>query len=513
MKEKQVNLVDLLVDVLLNWRRIIICMLVGAVLFGVFGYLRAYQASNAKVKNAKEQLEIEKMESYNNQTSEIEWTGDVTFQEFLEVNMTDQQIRSVKYVISQEKILEDTLLYQEQSIMMKLDPNNVNRSELTFYVSSDDLQRSHDIEKAYEDIVRSGETIEYIAQKINSEAININEGISLGRSTSGMLEDTNTFRIVIIHYNKSDCLTMAQAFIELINKKHDDLVDILGPHEITAVNQSFAIVTDPSVLKHQKSYLGDIDSLQNTIVNNKAKFSAAEWDYYDFLVNGELTGLSSEKIVLSKTEEEIEREQRIQSLENVISNGVSANLSIRHVFLGMILAAVLYSFVVFVVFILNTKLRSTDCLQDLYNIPQLGLISQRERPKKPFDFIDNWILYLRNRNKRKFIHEDALKLAVVATKMAALRESFDEIYIIGCVLEGYALEVCETIQRELKKDKIQVNILNNVIYDAQAMWKLEKAKGVVLVELVGSTLYAEIAQELSLLDRQNIKVLGGIVVE
>ena len=84
---------------------------------------------------------------------------------------------------------------------------------------------------------------------------------------------------------------------------------------------------------------------------------------------------------------------------------------------------------------------------------------------------------------------------------------------MGCGLQGQSLTVCETIRETLGKDKIQVGIINNVLYDVQAMEKLESVKGVVLVEQAGETRYSEIAAELELLERQNIKVLGGIVVE
>ena len=45
------------------------------------------------------------------------------------------------------------------------------------------------------------------------------------------------------------------------------------------------------------------------------------------------------------------------------------------------------------------------------------------------------------------------------------------------------------------------------------MEKLGTAKGAVLVEKAGSTLYNEITGELELLKRQEIVVLGGITVE
>ena len=52
-----------------------------------------------------------------------------------------------------------------------------------------------------------------------------------------------------------------------------------------------------------------------------------------------------------------------------------------------------------------------------------------------------------------------------------------------------------------------------ILTDANFTEEVLHFKGVVLVEKVGSTLYTEIAQELELLQRQEIKVLGGIVVE
>ena len=55
--------------------------------------------------------------------------------------------------------------------------------------------------------------------------------------------------------------------------------------------------------------------------------------------------------------------------------------------------------------------------------------------------------------------------------------------------------------------------MDNVLYNAEMMEKVDAVSGVVLVEKGGSTLYNEIANELELLKRQEITVLGGIIVE
>lgn len=79
-------------------------------------------------------------------------------------------------------------------------------------------------------------------------------------------------------------------------------------------------------------------------------------------------------------------------------------------------------------------------------------------------------------------------------------------------MKNGSLKVCEQIKANLQKEGITVNILDNVIYDAEAMEKLDNASAAVLVENVSSTLYGEIAEEIALLKRQNIKALGGIIV-
>ena len=212
---------------------------------------------------------------------------------------------------------------------MHLDPNSVKRAEVTFYISSDDRQRSHDIEKVYEDIVRSGEAIAYIADKIGCEADEVVEGVSLNRGSSGMLEDTNTFRMSIVHYNESDCRRMVQAMIDFVEAKQEELERTMGTHQIMVINQSYAEVLDTAVLSHQRTYLNDIEALEDLVVKNKDSFTEEEWDYYDFLVNGKLTGLSEEMMEKKESEVQDDNDEKAdgdeESPRDIIERGVTVH--------------------------------------------------------------------------------------------------------------------------------------------------------------------------------------------
>ena len=60
MQEKEINLVDLMFEVLLRWRVIVVVMVIGAVVLGSFGYSRsrqAYQEQSAKVASLEQRLQ------------------------------------------------------------------------------------------------------------------------------------------------------------------------------------------------------------------------------------------------------------------------------------------------------------------------------------------------------------------------------------------------------------------------------------------------------------------------
>lgn len=65
----------------------------------------------------------------------------------------------------------------------------------------------------------------------------------------------------------------------------------------------------------------------------------------------------------------------------------------------------------------------------------------------------------------------------------------------------------------LEKESLAVHVLGDMLYNVEGMEKIRAAKGVVLVETEGVSLYAEIAREIEMLKRQGAGVIGGIIVE
>ncbi len=470
MREREISLVDMIFDILLRWRVIVIAMLIGAIVLGGFGYVssyRAYNAQVAEVEAAKKQVEEEMVE------------------------LKETQVHNIHSVLLYEKAYEDALAHMKEDVWMQAKSAQVFKTELTFKVSAATSERTNNIERVYEDAVVSGELKERLARVLKSTTAAVGDVYSFVRGTGSLAEGGDTFRVSVSHYEEAICEKLAQEVKDFVEEKSTAFQESLGSHEILVVNESVAELTDTDMWNYQNQYYKDLMNQKNNIDNMKAAFSLYERQYYDTLANGEFS----------------------DSTEDVPDVTVNPGLSLKYIILGMILGAFVLLFWYFMVYILNGKLRASDNLQDIYNIPQLGQIKGALAKKKLFGFVDNWIISLRDYNKRKFTQKEAIELATAAVKIAASKEGLDAVYMVGCDLKANALEVCEQMKAQLSKENICTEVLNNVLYDAQAMSDLEHAKGVVLLETVGSTLYSEIAQELELLKRQGIHVLGGILVE
>lgn len=506
MREREISLVDLIVEILFHWRMFIVWMLCGAVLLGGLSYVRTWRSANAQaaqVEEAKRQLEAGSVQE-DLEAIESTLLQKVTGQ------LTTLQRQNVEMVLAYEKWLG----CQEDSALLQIDANNVQQAEITFFISSESQERSCSIEAVYEDIVAGGELAQYVEDRLGISPY-ASEMISLQRDDQMRLEGTDSFSVKVnqwertdsfsvkvIHYDEQVCRDMAQAVIDFMVDKHDVLAKQLGEHEMKVVNSSFAVVYDTELAGSQQTLINSMITAQDTVIKRKNDFSDQEWQYYDVLTNGEITGLNSAVTVP-------------RDPSAIIARGVTVTpgISLKYVIFGIILAAFIYAFYLFVICVLNTKIRVTDNLRQLYAISQLGFVPAQNDRKKLFGFVDKWIDALRYRNKRKFTDEEALELAATAIKMAAERNEYQSVSLVGCDLKDRTLKVCEQIRDRLNHDHIQAVILNNVLYDASAMKGLENAQGVVLVEKAGSTLYTEIEQELELLKREKIQVLGGVIVE
>lgn len=504
MQERGFSLLDLIVEILLHWRVMFVAALIGGILFAGISYTQSLRDAEAQQEKLA-QLEAQKQSAAEEE--KVEWEGSI--QSLLEEQLTETQLSNVNNALIYEKLYEQKSRYWNESILMQMDPLNVPKTDLTFFVRSDDMERTYNIVKIYEDLLTSTSLFDYVTEKCNIE-FGINELITLELTSYGEPRGNDIIRLAVRYSDADMCQAMADSVVEYIEQGHGELEEILGSYEITLLSRSYECTMSNSILNQQKACVTEIINLQNSFLKLKTNFSDEEWQYYNYLAEGkvieetEAEALKGENVEVSGTTGENDA-----SVEQIIK----PSINMKYVFVGFVLFTFAYVFVICVAYIFGNKIRVVDNFQELCNIPQLGTILSTKQNKKFLGIVDRWILKLRYYNLRKFTPSEAISLVVTAIKIAAKKHNLNNVCLLGCSLSEEAMDVCEKIMEGLSKEEITVKILNNVIYDAEAMSNLEDVQSAVFVETVGTTMYREIEKEMELLNRQSIILLGGVIVE
>lgn len=489
MEEREINLFDLIADILAHWRSVLIAMIVGAVLLGAFGYVKSYKEFQ---NTQNEQVTVS--------TTQDETTREEKIKQMKE-SLGDDLLAGVDSVIVWENKYDLKEIYYKNSLYMQLDPLNVVQKELVYQIQVEDNSGGSKFGIVYGNVIKNVGLYDWIEQQTGMDAAYVAElisadvksGMTIADGTQVLLSDSNCVKIVIMQKDEESCENLADAVKEYLAMQQENLSQEIGNHELILLSETMGTVMNTGVLNSQTAYRDEISSLKATIAATKAGFTEEQKQYYNLLTQ-------NDSEIVDTTQDAAAESVTVQK----------PSISIKYVVLGAVIFAFVYAMILCLMYIFNGKLRASDELQNLYQIPQMGLIVKESKKKL---LPDQWVDNLRNHGKRKFTPAQSMELAVAAVKIAAVKNGLEHVCLMGCNLTEGADNVCESIKQALEKEQIAVTILDNVLYNAEAMEKLENEKGVVLVEKAGSTLYNEVAKEIELLTRQDIAVLGGIVVE
>lgn len=480
MQTKEIDLLDMIADILSHWRGLLIALVCGAALLGMYSYMNSFYTVQKEC--VQETVDQDKT-AVQKQLMQME------------ESMEGSKKAAVLITVEDEKEYEIKKTYFENSVYMKLNPLQVAQTELVYHIQTADVDQNMQSIMPYELLLNNVGLYEWVAGQTGIDASSAKELILLenvselkvqGATQKSVLEiGSDSLKVTILQADEDSCRQLTEAVKSYIS----DVTDL----ELALISETSGVVINKDVMSEQVEYGNELTSLQTAIETAKEGFTENQKQYYDLL-----------------TWEETETEQTVQEPKTEETTTVSPAVSKKYVVLGAVLFAFVYAMILAMGYIFNTKVRVSDELQQIYGIPQIGLVVKESGKKL---FLDKWIDSLRNYGKRKFTAEQSMKLAFAAIKIAVVKNGQNSICLIGCNMNAGAGKVCESLKAALEEEQIRVTVLDNVLYDAEAMEKVDAMQGAVLVEKAGSTLYNEINDELALLKRQEILVLGGIIVE
>lgn len=471
MEEREIDLLDMIADILSHWRGLLVALIIGAVLMGGFSYVKSYR--------------------------NIQSTPTV------EDSLSDSEKAAVLTTVDDEREYLYKDKYFQESVYMQLDPLDIVQTELVYRIQAEDEGLAQHLGTLYKNIVGGVGLYDWVEQQTGIDAAYAAELISVStnpeifvRNGANISTGSDNLKVTVIQKDEETCGQLAAAVSSYMEQQQKNLVKELGNHELILLSETSGKIISTDMMARQIDYGNQVSNLRSGIASAKAGFTADQQKYYDLLTWEEET-----------REAEMDQKDTTTEEEPVLA---SPSVSKKYVLLGAVLFAFVYAGILFLIYIFNSKIRVSDELQSLYHIPLIGVVVKNS--KKKF-ILDKWVDDLRYYGKRKFDAKQSMELAFAAVKIVAVKNKLNTICLMGCNLEAGAGSVCENLKTALEKEGVNVTVLDNVLYNAESMEKVEAMTGVVLVEKAGSTLYNEVANELALLKRQDITVLGGIIVE
>ena len=464
--EKELSLYDLMWKVLLGWRRWIIMGIVFAVLMSGLGYTR----SMATYQNILAQQQGENMPSMD--------------------GLTEQEMAQIEDIRRIERKMDEIRKYLDESVYMNLKSDNTYKLVLNYYVDTEYTfnyteENTADyvvaLTNTYKSYAVSGELAKIIKENL---ALEIEEGY-INELITAVSEGT-TFQVQVLFDNVEMLEQMAPVIEQAIQNQKETIETSIGTHKLYLVKNSISAYTDTEVNSEQK--------IQNDMI-------------YSYIVE-----LNAIKGALNSKQQEFLQasEQNVSGEMPVVA--VKPAFNVMYTIVGFMAGVFLACVWLIVEALFATKLQKAEDIAENYKIRMLGELTNPAKKKKIFAFVDNFMLKLKNRNKKQLTGEQQTRIICYNLELACKKASVDRIYFTGSEIEKIDQTLLAEIKKILSSAGIQVHTGENISYDAKSLKEMAEMGYVVFVEQVGLSIYKEIEKEIKLAKENMINILGSIVI-
>ncbi|TGY90898.1 hypothetical protein E5329_23705 [Petralouisia muris] len=460
--EREINLLELVWDVLFGWRQIVCCGIVFAVLISGVKYI----------------IDIKGYRPEQN--------GDIKQEEVELTTREKEQISNAQEII---KRLEEYQNYLDTSVAMQINPYEKHIIELQYYVKSDyTFNYTQDSQNDYTSSLVAL-YYNYIVGGEMSQAVI--EGADLSISQADISElwsvtwSGNTISIKITDPEKEKLERIAEIVKSQLEKKEIEFQQI-GSHELKLLGEAQNVVVDTATIDRKNVISNNIISMNTQL--NSLKMNMTEQQ-------------------LSILNSDLEEDSDSETVVNI-----TPSVSKRYILLGMVLGIVIVCIWIVCKAIFTVKLQNSGEIRTLYNVRLLGEITVQSSKKRFLSVIDEKLLAIKNRRKKKLTTEQQIKILSANIALSCKQRRIDCIYITGSEYENIDVETLNMLKDELYLQNIQVKEGGNIFYDAESLKQGTEIGNMLFVEQIGRSIYDEISNELNLAKEQNNYILGVAVL-
>ena len=179
-----------------------------------------------------------------------------------------------------EKSIEEQIAYNNDSILMKINPYDKKCVSGQFYIDSDyqimpelsyqNTDITSSVARAYQSLATTGELAKYINEHLENPIKEryLNELISVSYSGDSVLD------VKVVHIDIDSAREIYNLIIEYMNKKQVEFQKNIGAYTITLLNESESASVDLVLKESQVANIDSINTLKETLTEKKGSFEA-----------------------------------------------------------------------------------------------------------------------------------------------------------------------------------------------------------------------------------------------
>ena len=443
-KTVELSMKELLIVILRKWWIILICSALVASAFGIKTYVDRY--ANSDELNRRYQVN---MDAY------------------------DQEIRAkedtVQYLLNKRAAGE---VYNNNSILMQIDPFNVNAAHITIIVNA---QR------------QEGEIGNVSLDSINSTIVGVYssfvEGAPLVKLLSGIvsnvypesylkelitIEDTdnakkNLLTLTAIGNEAIDPVDILSALFSYLEEQQENVAKYTTPHQLVSLGVSASIESDTELAKTQ---------------SDKRK------------------SLADDSISIKTLEEELDKLRGSKPSAPSLIRG-----SIRSAAIALLISVIIIAFIIIVDYIVHIRIQTDEQIQS-----QLGIRYLTGGLYKKGKLFGRWGDKLSG--MERLASEKDIKALVYANIKEAACGKFDLVLVTGTVAQGVVDDLASELTQLCGEKRTQLVALRDVANNASAIETLEKTQAVIFVERIGESKLKKVYRGIERVRQSDKDIIG-----
>ncbi len=497
MEEMTISVKDLLLRILLKWRMILVWMLIGAVALDGVGYIRSARAA----RQAQEALKSPEDDEKQMLLAISEAEEKLSAREVAEVKT------AVGTYLAYRQDYQNALDYNTNSIRMQLDPNSVPTITVQYYIDNhyqavypviEARDTTSDIIASFASKVTNTTVCVRIVQELqwNIDSAYVQELISAYQSADDIMT------ISVMGQDEEACEKMMAIIQQVVENETAGLKALYGDFDLSVLHKQYYEGASASLLSTQQTQITGLNNIKGAMNNITSTMTDEQKEYYAALLDKELVEETGDG---QEAEEEIKQDAADQPQAKMIN--------LKYIVLGIFVGAFLACCWIAFRYLISASLRVKEDLEEVFGTPLLGSLTVSEVGNRFLGAIDRFIVSLFAGGRPKFSEEERIEMICAGIRIAAGKADMQSVYVTSACHDEKSEQI-----RELLCDKLQGEVKaicqgKSVVYDPESLERMVSADGVVLVEMVDASPYADIQKELELCKMYKIPVIGSVVLE